>query len=108
MARSWYILSVAWLLAGSVSSESRLPEVVYPPATILATENDLRPKLERHIRPNGSGGFLLPDGTSIPAEPSGGFKLPNGALVLSDGRGGVILPNGSRCEPDGAGGYLCP
>ncbi|MET0428373.1 MAG: hypothetical protein ABW026_07720 [Microvirga sp.] len=62
----------------------------------------------RQILADGRGGFVLPDGTTVPADAGGGFTLPNGARVVPDGMGGITLPNGSRCVANGAGGYRCP
>ncbi len=62
----------------------------------------------KRIAYNGAGGYTLPDGSTVVADPGGGFRLPNGSYVTPDATGGVVLPNGSRCVPDGARGYLCP
>jgi hypothetical protein len=62
----------------------------------------------KRIAYNGAGGFTLPDGATVAADPGGGFRLPNGSYVTPDAAGGVVLPNGSRCVSDGARGYLCP
>jgi hypothetical protein len=61
----------------------------------------------KRIVSDGSGGFILPDGTPVATDEKGGFRLPNGGYVaaLADG---LLLPNGVRCAPDDAGGYVCP
>ena len=66
------------------------------------------PTSAKRIAYNGSGGYVLPDGTTVAGDGSGGFRLPNGAYVAPDAAGHVTLPNGTRCTPDGAQGYLCP
>lgn len=66
------------------------------------------PSNAKRIAYNGAGGYVLPDGTTVPGDGSGGFRLPNGAYVAPDATGGVTLPNGTRCTSDGARGYLCP
>jgi hypothetical protein len=49
---------------------------------------------------------VLPDGSTVAADPYGRFILPIGAVARPDGTGGVILPNGTRWSSDGARDYV--
>jgi len=104
--RLWHSCALLVTLCGCVSSAGQQQAQILPPGNVpsggAATESG-----RRHIVYNGSGGFLLPDGTTVAADAAGGFTLPNGSYVAPD-RGGVMLPNGTRCVSDGARGYRCP
>src|SRR6476659_7754428 len=76
-----------------------------PPAPIASSP---MPNLTKHIVSNGAGGFTLPDGSNVAADPNGGFTLPNGSYVARNSAGGVTLPNGTECISDRADGYACP
>ena len=102
--RCWTVIGLAVALTGCVSAPPPGPMV--PPGMTGPTAP--APAAGRRIAYNGAGGFLLPDRSTVPADPDGGFTLPNGERVVPDGTGGVRLPNRTRCVSDGARGYLCP
>lgn len=79
--------------------DTRAPAVAPPPAIAPMPSNNAK-----HIVYNGTGGYVLPDGTTAAGDGSGGFRLPNGAYIFPDGTSGVTLPNGMRCTSDGARG----
>ncbi len=111
------VLLMSLALSACVSSGRQHQVQPLPPANVgdtrgaAVTPSPLivpAPSPAKHITSNGTGGYILPDGTTVAGDGSGGFRLPNGAYVAPDGAGGVTLPNGTRCTADGAGGYLCP
>jgi hypothetical protein len=94
-------------LSGCVAPAPREPVTqIVPPGNIPTGAAPIG--RGRHIIFNGTGGFVLPDGSTVAADAAGGFTLPNGSYAAPDGAGGLTLPNGSRCISDGARGYLCP
>ena len=113
------LLPVLWMslaLSACVSSSGQQQFQPVPPANVGDTRATavtptpsiaLAPSNAKRISYNGAGGYVLPDGTTVPGDGSGGFQLPNGAYVAPDAIGGVTLPNGTRCTSDGARGYLC-
>jgi hypothetical protein len=60
------------------------------------------------ILADGRGGYVLPDGTTVPIDPDGGFTLPNRDRAVPDGMGGITLANKVHCVSNGAGGFVCP
>ncbi len=111
------ILLMFLVLAGCVSSGTQQQAQPMPPANVGETRATAvvpppsiasSPSSTKRITYNGSGGYILPDGTTVAGDGSGGLRLPNGAYVAPDGTGSVTLPNGTRCTSNGARGYLCP
>ncbi len=111
------VLLMSLALSACVSSSGQQQFQPVPPANVGDTRATavaptpsiaLAPSNAKRISYNGAGGYVLPDGTTVPGDGSGGFRLPNGAHVAPDATGGVTLPNGTRCTSDGARGYLCP
>jgi hypothetical protein len=97
----WWILSATVVLVSGCMTPA-------PPASVVQERQSASPTpAARRISGDGTGGFILPDGTRVEGDQAGGFTLPNGAYVASDGQGGLRLPNGTRCSADGAGGYIC-
>lgn len=105
--RLWLLCVLPAALAGCVSPAEREQVQILPPGNVPSGGTQTE-GAGRHIIYNGAGGFVLPDGTTVVADPSGGFTLPNGSYVAPDGAGGIVLPNGTRCVSDGARGYRCP
>lgn len=99
------LLAHSMLLAACSVPLDRGLLVDTPPAPIASSP---MPNLTKHIVYNGAGGFTLPDGSTVAADPNGGFTLPNGSYVARNSAGGVTLPNGTECISDRADGFACP
>src|SRR3712207_5423628 len=101
----WLVLGLSAALAGCIAPLQQGPVVALSPS-VGARAASPAVAAGRRIVYHGDGVFVLPDGSTVAADPSGGFTLPNGSYVTPDGAGGVVLPNGTRCGPDGARGYV--
>jgi hypothetical protein len=103
--KAWYTPLLLVALAACVPPSP----TVQAPASLVAAAPQPTPAAPRPKRiAYDGGGYILPDGTRVEADPQGGFALPNGAYAAPDGLGGVRLPNGAVCRSDGAQGFLCP
>lgn len=98
----WYgvAATLAFCVSGCVGSAHQAPVLVAPERASIG--------YTKRIQSDGSGGFILPDGTRVPADGAGGFTLPNGTHLGPDRAGNLALPTGAVCVPDGLGGYQCP
>lgn len=97
----WLPLLLSAALAGCVAPQTSVRAVK------AADGEQLTLRVTHRIVYDGRGGFILPDGTRVPADAGGGFTLPNGLYAAPDGAGGVVFSNGARCQGDGTGGYIC-
>jgi hypothetical protein len=98
------MLSLVSLSSGcSAPPPPALAPVVQAPTPAPVAETPMK-----RISRDGTGGFILPDGTRVAGDAEGGFTLPNGDYVAADGDDGLLLPNGVRCTLDRTGGYVCP
>jgi hypothetical protein len=100
--RRWVVLSLVVLVQGCMAPA--------PPEPVLQTRPSTGPSMAgpKRIARDGTGGFILPDGSRVVGDQAGGFTLPNGAYVAPDGEGNLLLPNGVRCVSEGETGYVCP